>query len=473
MISAASAANTAMAGFLSMTPRSKVFRTVSAVWRPISMMPDGLTVTLEPIARSPAAANPFTIGGIQYVKLVMSASRNATSVNLRRNFAAMSSKLSRRSAHRAPETANSIPASTMKSCCATGRSLGRQRRDASRYWAAIPSSTGCCVADWATAGAATSATSRQATSGTPARERRTARALVITDRPSRRHPEGNRRIARPGRAHRGEPLAHRGRLLRLGIDLVRVVDRLDVRERGDRLAQERELFGRVHPDRAVQLERLLVALDAAELAFHGVEPRHARREVPGGPVCSVQDPAQGGQRPGRLRLLFRRVIAEHPGARERPLKLRIDRPQAVGERLALLHERIHLGEGGVDLAPVRGPELPQSRDLLLELLALQVHLFEPPGVVQDVPSKVGGIEHDPAAEKAELRPSGPGCEGESQRDDRARGEEPRLSQRLREPTALHRGGLLVEAGGRGADRPRCRGPARRAGPQASHGHASR
>src|SRR3989454_3474937 len=260
MMSAASAPKSAIAGFRSITPTSSVLSTVSAVCRPMSMMPDGLTVTLEPIARSPAAANPFTIGGIQVVKLVMSASRNPTSVNFKRNLAAMSSKLSRRSAHRAPETANSIPASTMKSCCATGRSLGRQRRDASRYWAAIPSSTGCCVADWATAGAATSATSTQATSMTPARERRTARALVITDRPSRRHPEGDRRIAWPGRAHRGEPLAHRGRLLRLGIDLVRVVDRLDVRERRDRLTQERQLFGRVHPDRAVELQGLLMPL---------------------------------------------------------------------------------------------------------------------------------------------------------------------------------------------------------------------
>src|SRR3989454_11077671 len=300
MISAASAAKTAMAGFLSMTPRSSVFRTLSAVWRPTSMMPDGLTVTLDPMARSPAAAKPFTIGGIQVVKPVISASRNATSVNFKRNLAAMSSKLSRRSAHRAPETANSIPASTMKSCCATGRSLGRQRRDASRYWAAIPSSTGCCVADWATAGAATSATSTQATSRTPPRHWNTARVLVITDRPSRRHPEGDRRIARPGRAHRGEPLAHRGHLLRLSVHLVRVVDRLHVRERRHGLTEQCQLLGRIHPDRAVQLERLLVALDAPELPFHGVEPRHARREVPGGPVCSVQDPAQGGQRPGRL-----------------------------------------------------------------------------------------------------------------------------------------------------------------------------
>src|SRR5437870_543627 len=258
MINAASAANTAMAGFLSMTPRSKVFRTVSAVWRPMSMMPDGLTVTLDPMARSPAAAKPFTMGGIQVVKPVMSASRNATSVNLSRNLAAMSSKLSRRSAQRAPETANSIPASTMKSCCATGRSRGRQRRDASRYWAAIRSSTGCWVADWATAGAATSATSTQATSRTPPRDRSTARALVFTGRPSRRHPEGDRRIARPGRAHRREALAHRSRLLRLRVYLVRVVDRLDIRERRDCLTQEGQLFGRVHPDRAVQLERLLV-----------------------------------------------------------------------------------------------------------------------------------------------------------------------------------------------------------------------
>src|SRR6266568_5724450 len=274
MISAASAANTAMAGFLSITPRSNVFRTVSAVCRPMSMIPDGLTVTLDPIARSPAAAKPFTIGGIQVVKPVMSASRNATSVNLSRNLAAMSSSESRRSAQRAPETANSIPASTMKSCCATGRSLGRQRRDASRYWAAIPSSTGCCVADWATAGAATSTTSTQATSRTPPRDRSTGLALVFTDRPSRRHAEGDRRIARPGRAHRGEPLVHRRLFLRLRIHLVRVVDRLDVRERRHGLTQERQLFGRVHPDRPVQLERLLVALDAPELTFHGIEPPH-------------------------------------------------------------------------------------------------------------------------------------------------------------------------------------------------------
>src|SRR3989454_9312144 len=472
MISAASAAKTAIAGFLSMAPRSKVFRTVSAVWRPMSMMPDGLTVTLEPMARSPAAANPFTIGGIQYVKLVMTASRNATSVNLRRNFAAMSSKLSRRSAHRAPETANSLPASPMKSCCATGRSRGRHSRAASRYWAAIPSSTGCCVADWATAGAATSATSTPATSRTPPRARSTARALVITDRPSRRHPEGNRRIARPGRTHRREPLAHRGRLLRVGVHLVRVVDGLDVRERRHGLPEQGQFLGRVHPDRAVQLKRLLVSLDAPELAFHGVEPRHARREVPGGPVRRVQRTAQRRERADGLGLLLRRVVPEDLGARKRPLKLRIDRAEAVGERLALLHERIHLGEGRVDLTPVWGPELPQGGELLLALLALHVHLLEPAGVVQDVPGEVRGIEDDPAAEEAELRPGRTRCQGECERDDRARDEESRLSQRLREPTALHRVGLLVEARGRGADRPRTRDPARRAGPQASRGHAS-
>src|SRR3989441_3901410 len=431
-----------MAGFLSMPPRSKVSRTVSAVWRPMSMMPEGLTATLEPMARSPAAAKPFTMGGIQVVKPVISASRNATSVNLRRNFAAMSSKLSRRSAHRAPETANSIPASTRKSCCATGRSLGRQRRAASRYWAAIPSSTGCWVADWATAGAATSATSTQATSRTPPRDRSTGPALVFTDRPSRRHPEGNRRIARPGRAHRGEPLAHRGRLLRLGVHLVRVIDRLHVRERRHGLPQERQLLGRVHPDRAVQLERLLVALNAPELPFHRVEPRHARREIPGGPVRGVQRPAKRRECADRLGLLLRRVVPEDLGARKRPLKLRIDRPQAVGERLALLHERIHLGEGGVDLAPVRGPELPQGGELLLKLLALHVHLLEPVGVVEDVPGKVRGIEHDPAPEQAELRPSEPGCEGESQRDDRACRKKPCLSRQQEERVACHRVRLL-------------------------------
>src|SRR3989442_3994016 len=370
-----------MAGFLSMTPRSKVFRTVSAVWRPMSMMPEGLTVTLDPMARSPAAAKPFTMGGIQVVKPVISASRNATSVNLRRNFAAMSSKLSRRSAHRAPETANSIPASTMKSCWATGRSLGRQRRAASRCWAAIPSRPGCWVADWATAGAATSATRTQATSMMPLRERSTARALVFTERPSRRHPEGDRRIARPGRAHRRKAGADGRRLLRLGVHLVRVVDRLDVRERRHGLTEQGQFLGRVHPDRAVQLQCLLVPLDAAQLAFHGVEPRHARREVPGGPVRGVQRTAQRGEGAGRLGLLLRRVVPEDLGARKRPLKLRIDRAEAVGERLALLHERIHLGEGRVDLTPVRGPELPQGRELLLELLALHVHLFEAPGVV--------------------------------------------------------------------------------------------
>src|SRR3989449_117752 len=471
MISAASAANTAMAGFLSMTPRSKVFRTVSAVWRPISMMPDGLTVTLEPIARSPAAANPFTIGGIQYVKLVMSASRNATSVNLRRNFAAMSSKLSRRSAHRAPETANSIPASTMKSCCATGRSLGRQRRAASRYWAAIPSSTGCWVADWATAGAASSATSTQATSRTPPRDRSTGPALVFTDRPSRRHPEGNRRIARPGRAHRGEPLAHRGRLLRLGVHLVRVIDRLHVRERRHGLPQERQLLGRVHPDRAVQLERLLVALNAPELPFHRVEPRHARREIPGGPVRRVQRPAQRRERARRLGLLLRRVVPEGPDARKRPLKLRIDCPQAVGERLALLHERIHLGEGGVDLAPVRGTELPQSRELLLELLALQVHLFEAPGVVEDVPSEVGGIEDDPAPKQPELRAGRCRRAETDEHGERGRGEAAAFSRRSKERLACHRVSLLVQRGSRGGVRPIPRVPARRAERLASPGRA--
>src|SRR2546427_360549 len=408
MISAASAANTAMAGFLSLTPRSKVFRTVSAVWRPMSMMPDGLTVTLEPMARSPAAAKPFTMGGIQVVKPVISASRNATSVNLRRNFAAMSSKLSRRSAHRAPETANSIPASTMKSCCATGRSLGRQRRAASRYWAAIPSSTGCWVADWATAGAATSATSTQATSRTPPRDRSAGPALIFTDRPSRRHPEGDRRVPGPGRAHRREPLADRGRLLCLGIDLVRVVDRLDVRERRDRLTQEGQFFGRVHPDRAVQLERLLVALDAPELPFHGVEPRHARREIPGRSVRRVQRTAQRRERANRLRLLLRRVVPEGLGARKRPLELRINRAEAVRERLALLHECVHLGEGRIDLPPVWGPELAHCRELLLQLLALQVHLLEPARVVQHVPGEVRGIEDDPAAKQPELRARGRG-----------------------------------------------------------------
>src|SRR6266566_6640258 len=473
MINAASAANTAMAGFLSMTPRSKVFRTVSAVWRPMSMMPSALTVTLDPMARSPAAAKPFTIGGIQVVKPVMSASRNATSVNLSRNLAAMSSKLSRLSAHSAPETANSIPASTMKSCCAIGRSLGRQSRAASRYWAAIPSSTGCCVADWATAGAATSTTSMQATSRTPPRDRSTGLALLLTDRPSRRHPEGDRRIARAGRAHRGESLAHRGRLLRLRVHLVRVVDRLDVRQRRHGLTEQGQLLGRVHPDRAVQLERLLVALDAPELAFHRVEPRHARREIPRRSVRGVQRPAQRRERANCLGLLLGRVVPEGPNARKRPLKLRIDRAEAVGERLALLHERIHLREGRVDLAPVWGPELPQGGELLLELLALQVHLLEPARVVQNVPGEVRGIEDDPAANQPELRARGRGSQAESERNDRTRGEEPRLSQRVREPTGLHGMGLLVEAGGRGADRPRSRDPARRAGPRASHGHAPR
>ena len=95
-------------------------------------------------------------------------------------------------------------------------------------------------------------------------------------------------------------------------------------------------------------------------------------------------------------MLLRRVVPEGPGARKRPLKLLVDRPEAVGERLALLHERIHLGEGRVDLAPVWGAELPHGRELLLELLALHVHLLEPARVVQDVPGEVRGIEDDPA-----------------------------------------------------------------------------
>src|SRR5713226_4495655 len=313
MIKAASAPKSAIAGFLSITPRSSVFRTVSAVWRPMSMIPEGLTVALDPIARSPAAAKPFTMGGIQVVKLVMRASRKATSVNLSRNLAAMSSRESRRSAQMAPETANSIPASTMKSCCAIGRSRGRHRREASRYWFAIPSSTGCCAGDWASTGSTTrSARSAAATSTTPARERSTSALslFVNTPRLSRRHAERERRIARPGRAHRGEPGADGGRLLRLGVHLIRVVDRLHVRERRHRLAEQRQLLGRVHPDRAVQLEGLLVPLDAPELALHGVEPGHARREVPGRPVRRVQGAAQRGQRPGRLGLLLRRIVPE-------------------------------------------------------------------------------------------------------------------------------------------------------------------
>src|SRR2546427_5819657 len=426
MINAASAANTAMAGFLSMTPRSSVFRTVSAVWRPISMMPDGLTVTFDPMARSPAAAKPFTIGGIQVVKLVMRASRNATSVNFKRNLAAMSSRESRRGAKRAPERANSIQASTMNSCCAIDSSRGRHRRAASRYWVAMPSRTGCWVADWATAGAARSARSTTATSRTPALERNGTLTLGSTPGPSRRHPEGDRRIPRPGRAHRGEPLAHRRRFLRLGIHLVRVVDRLDVRERRHRLTEQRQLLGRVHADRAVQLERLLVPLDAPELAFHGVEPGDARGEISARSVRRVQHTAQRREGPDRLGLLLRRVVPEGPGARKRPLKLLVDRPEAVGERLALLHERIHLGEGRVDLAPVWGAELPHGRELLLELLALHVHLLEPARVVQDVPGEVRGIEDDPAPKQPELCLRGRGSQAESERDDRARREKPCL-----------------------------------------------
>src|SRR5712692_8250616 len=320
MIKAARAPKTAIAGFLSMTPRSSVFRTVSAVWRPMSMIPEGLTVALDPIARSPAAAKPFTMGGIQVVKLVMRASRKATRVNLRRNLAAMSSSESRRSAQMAPETANSRLARTMKSCCAIGRSRGRHRREASRYWFAIPSSTGCCAGDCASAGAARRATSAATTSTTPERERSTSglSRQIVTAPPSRRHTEREGRIPRPGCTHGGEPGAHRGRFLRLGIHLVGVVDRLDVRERRHRLAEQGQLLGRVHADRAIQLKGLLVPLDAPELALHGVKPGDAGRELPGRPVRRVQGAAQGGQRPDRLGLPLRRVVLEHPRARERP-----------------------------------------------------------------------------------------------------------------------------------------------------------
>src|SRR5204862_8345966 len=108
------------------------------------------------------------------------------------------------------------------------------------------------------------------------------------------------------------------------------------------------------------------------------------------------------ERANCLGLLLGRVVPEGSNARKRPLKLRIDRAEAVGECLALLHERIHLAEGRVDLAPVWGPQLPQGGELLLELLALQVHLLEPARVVQDVAGEVRGIEHDPAADQAEL-----------------------------------------------------------------------
>src|SRR5437879_8594653 len=77
------------------------------------------------------------------------------------------------------------------------------------------------VAQWGTDGAAGSARSPPATSRTPALERNGTLTLGSTPGPSRRHPEGDRRIPRPGRAHRGEPLAHRRRFLRLGIHLVR------------------------------------------------------------------------------------------------------------------------------------------------------------------------------------------------------------------------------------------------------------
>ena len=214
-------------------------------------------------------------------------------------------------------------------------------------------------------------------------------------------------------------------------------------------------------------------LDAPELAFHGVEPRHARREIPRRSVRGVQRPAQRRERADRLGLLLRRVVPEGPDARKRPLKLRIDRPQAVGERLALLHDRIHLGEGRVDLAPVWGPELPQGGELLLELLALQVHLLEPARVVQNVPGEVRGIEHDPAADQAELRPGRRRRQHTAEQGERTRGEDPGLTQQSIERVACHRVVLLVLWGGRGADRPRSRDPARRAGPRASHGHAPR
>src|SRR5207244_1663591 len=222
---------------------------------------------------------------------------------------------------------------------------------------------------------------------------------------------------------------------------------------------------------AVELEGLLVSLDAPELSFHGIEPPHARRDVPGGPVRRVQHPAQRRERADRLALLFGRVVAERPRAWKRPLELRVNRSETVAECLALLHERIHLGERRVDLAPVWGPELPHGGELLLELLALQVHLLEPARVVEHVPREVRGIEDDPAPEQTELRPGGRGGDAQSEPDGQACGEEPRPSQRVREPTTGHRGGLLAKGGERGGAPPRWRGRARRAGPPASRRRA--
>src|SRR5260370_41276274 len=98
MIKAARAPKRAIAGFLSIAPRSRAFSTVSAVCRPMSRIPDGLTVALDPIARAPAAAKPFTMGGIHVETLVMGARRNATRGNFKRNLAPMSAGESRRDA---------------------------------------------------------------------------------------------------------------------------------------------------------------------------------------------------------------------------------------------------------------------------------------------------------------------------------------------------------------------------------------
>jgi hypothetical protein len=103
-----------------------------------------------------------------------------------------------------------------------------------------------------------------------------------------------------------------------------------------------------------------------------------------------------------LQITLRNEVVGVKGPEARPTgerlwELPIDRAQTIRERLPLLHQTIHLREHRTDLSPVRIPKLAHRDQLLLQLLALQVHLLEAPGVVQNVSGEIRWIEDDPAA----------------------------------------------------------------------------
>src|SRR2546426_8477973 len=83
-----------------------------------------------------------TMGGIQVVKPVMSASRNATSVNLSRNLAAMSSSESRRSAQRAPRSEEHT-SELQSPCNLVCRLLLEKKKENNRHQVCMTSRNDC------------------------------------------------------------------------------------------------------------------------------------------------------------------------------------------------------------------------------------------------------------------------------------------------------------------------------------------